>query len=185
MSDLAISIALAIASLFVLLWLLRERPGSPKPAQSLTGLEMESVLLRHYWYFPQVRQALSVSDRQYLLERAVPVVARKALRERRAVARQFLSGLYEDFSNLERLGRMIAALSPAISRRQETERIVLGLRFRWLYIWVWLRLSTGQVPLEQVGRLTDLVGGFATRMEQAMAAISALSAPGLDSRLSV
>jgi hypothetical protein len=181
MTDLAISIGFAIVSLFVLLWLARGRLGSPKTARSLAGLEMESTLPRHYRFFPQVRQALSVSDRQYLRERALPDVARRALRERRAVARQFLSGLHEDFSNLERLARMIAALSPVISRQQEMERVVLGLRFRWLYFWVWLRLLTGRAPLGQIEDLTALVGRLATRMEQAMAAISSLSAPGLDS----
>jgi hypothetical protein len=181
MTDLAISILFAIVSLFVLLWLARGRVGSPKTARSLTDLEMESILPRHYRFFPQVRQALSVSDGEYLRECGLPDVARTTLRERRAVARQFLFGLYEDFSNLERLARMIATLSPVISRQQETERIVLGLRFRWLYFWVWLRISTGRAPLGQIADLTALVGRLATRMEQAMAAISALSAPGLDS----
>ena len=106
-----------------------------------------------------------------------------ALRERRGVARQFLAGLRQDFSNLERLARMVAALSPVISSDQETERLVLGLQFRLLYAWVWLRLSTGLEPLQQLEQLTGLVGRLATRLEQAMAAVSALSAPGLNSSL--
>jgi hypothetical protein len=80
---------------------------------------------------------------------------------------------------------MVAALSPVVSREQETERLLLGMRFRVLYAWVWLRLSTGPAPLEQIEHLTGLVGRFATRMEQAMTAISALSVPGLDPRLNV
>jgi len=179
-----ILISLATAFFGVLLWLLRPGRGTPKAGHSPMDLKMESVLPRHYRYFPQVRQALSASDEQYLDKVAPRAVARTAHRERRAVARKFLAGLREDFSNLERLARMVAALSPEISSGQETERLILGLKFRLLYARVWLRLSTGREPLEQLEQLTGLVGRLATRMEQAMTAVGALSAPGLDSRLS-
>ena len=165
------------------MWLLRPRRGAPKAGQSPMDLKMESFLPRHYRYFPQVRQALSASDEEYLEIVAPRDVAQIAHRERRAVARKFLAGLHEDFSNLERLARMIAALSPVISGEQETERLILGLKFRLLYARVWLRLSTGREPLEQLEQLTSLVGRLATRMEQAMAAVSALSVPGLNSSL--
>jgi hypothetical protein len=131
---------------------------------------------KHFGYFPLIRQALSSADSHYLLENAPPHVAKQALRERRAVARGFLKGLHEDFSNLARLGRIIAALSPEISRQQETERLILSLKFQILYAFVWLRLSTGNLPIEQLEHLTGLVGRLATRMDEAMAEISALSA---------
>ena len=186
MTELAVILAIVIAFFAVVLWLVgsgrHERNGGPSPTEVR---KMENFLPRHYRYFPQVRQALSASDEQYLRRTAPPDVAQRAQRERRAVARKFLSGLREDFSNLERLGRMVAALSPVVSREQETERLLLGMKFRVLYAWVWLRLSTGRAPLEQIEDLTGLVGRLATRMEQAMTAISALSAPGLDSRLNV
>jgi len=88
---------------------------------------MESFLPRHYRFFPQVRQALSASDGEYLDRLAPRDVAQTVHRERRAVARQFLAGLHEDFSSLERLARMVAALSPVISSEQEKERLILGL----------------------------------------------------------
>jgi hypothetical protein len=185
MTELTAILAIVIAFIAVVLWLLRsgrrERLPGPSPTEVL---EMESVLPRHYRYFPQVRQALSLSDGEYLDRVAPRDVAQTAHRERRAVARQFLAGLREDFLNLERLGRMIAALSPAISSEQETERLILGLKFRLLYGRVWLRLSTGREPLEQLEQLTGLVGRLATRMEKAMTAVGALSAPGLNSTLS-
>ncbi len=176
-------ISLGIAFLGVVLWLLRPRRGTAKAGQSPMDLKMESFLPRHYRYFPQVQQALSASDEEYLERVASRDVAQIAHQERRAVARKFLAGLHEDFSNLERLARMIAALSPVISSEQETERLILGLKFRLLYAWVWLRLSTGREPLEQLEQLTGLVGRLARRMEQAMAAVSALSVPGLNSSL--
>jgi hypothetical protein len=127
-------------------------------------------------YFPQIRQALSVADTKYLMENAPPGVAKRALRERRAVARRFLQGLHEDFSNLARLGRIIAGLSPVVSRQQEMERLILSLKFQVLYALVWLRLSAGNLPLEQLDHLTELVGRFAKRMDVAMEEINALSA---------
>jgi hypothetical protein len=185
MTEFTVILAIVISFIGVVLWLQRsgrrERLPGPSPTEVL---EMENVLPRHYRYFPQVRQALSASDEQYLDRVAPRDVAQKAHRERRAVARKFLAGLREDFLNLERLARMIAALSPAISSEQETERLILGLKFRLLYARVWLRLSTGREPLEQLEQLTGLVGRLATRMERAMTAVSALSAPGLDSTLS-
>jgi hypothetical protein len=110
-------------------------------------------------------------------------VAKQALRERRAVARRSLMGLHEDFSNLARLGRIIAALSPEVSHKQETERLILGLKFQILYALVWLRLSTGNLPLEQLEHLTGLVGRLATRLDTAMTEISALSAGRLPGSL--
>jgi len=177
------TIFLGIALFGVLLWLLWPRHRGQHTGQSSAGQKMESFLPRHYRYFPQVRQALSASDGEYLARMAPRDVARTVHRERRAVARQFLAGLHEDFTSLERLARMVAALSPVISSEQETERLILGLKFRLLYAWVWLRLSTGRVPLDQMEHLTGLVGSLATRMEQAMAAVGALSAPGLNSNL--
>ena len=74
------------------------------------------------------------------------------------------------------LGRIVASLSPEISRQQETERLMLTLKFQVLYSLVLLRLSAGNLPLEQLGLLTGIVERLATRMDTAMAEISALSA---------
>jgi hypothetical protein len=103
-------------------------------------------------------------------------VAKRALRERRRIALGFLKGLREDFSDLARLGRIIAALSPELSHRQETERLMLTLKFQVLYSLVWLRLSTGSMPIEQLGHLTGMIGSLAARMDEAVAQIAALSA---------
>ena len=178
MNDLSIIILLAITLTGVLLWLLIPRQKSSRTAvpSILTNLHGALPTAMHYGYFPQIRQALSVADSNYLRETAPSHVAKQALRERRAVARRFLEGLHEDFSNLAKLGRVIAALSPEVSHQQETERLILSLKFQILYSLVWLRLSAGNLPLEQLEHLTGLVGRLATRMDAAMAQISALSA---------
>jgi hypothetical protein len=168
-------ITLALAFAVILLWLLRPRQHPAQAIRPTLERAMESALPKHYQFFPQIRQALSSGDYKYLHEVVPPDVARQVLRERRAVARGFLRGLREDFSSLEQLARMVASLSPVVSRQQETERMLLGLQFRLLYILVWLRLVAGSVPLQQIGHLTELIGRLALRMEQAMAEINALS----------
>jgi hypothetical protein len=184
-------IMMTAASLFalvfvsLLLWLLRPNRHASEGARLPLDQGMDHVLPKHYHFFPQVRQALSAGDVQYLRDAAPPHIAQQALRERRAVARKFLSGLYEDFTKLERLAHMVTALSPVISREQETERLMLSLRFRVLYSLVWMRLSLGRVPLQHIELLTGLVGRLAVRMEQAIAEINALSAEHVPRSLSV
>lgn len=184
---MSMGIVILIASVLcgVVLWLLVPRRKSFRPAVTSLRPNLIEALptARHYSYFSQIRQALSVADTKYLLENAPPQVAKQALRERRAVARRYLAGLREDFSNLARLGRIIAALSPEVSHRQETERLILGVKFQILYVLVWLRLSTGNLPLEQLEHLTGLVGRLATRLDAAMTKVSALSAGQLPGRL--
>lgn len=179
MNEQMILIMLALAFAVLLLCLLRPRSRSMKASGSTIDRAIESALPKHYRYFPQIRQALSAGDNQYLLEVAPPQIARQVLRERRAVARNFLRGLREDYSSLERLARMVASLSPVLSRQQELERLLLGLKFRLLLALVWIGLFTGRVPLQQIEQLTELIGRLALRMEQAMAEVGALSADRL------
>ena len=177
MNDLTIVVLVALSLSGLLLWLLIPRSQSNKTAATQIPSNVNEALAaaKHYGYFPQIRQALSAGDAKYLREHAPRHVAKQALRERRAVALQFLKGLHEDFSNLARLGRVIAALSPEVSREQETERLLLSWKFQMLYALVWLRLSSGNLPLEQIEQLTGLVGRLATRMNEAITEISAQS----------
>jgi hypothetical protein len=178
MNDLVILIPIVTVLSGVLLWLFFPRHKSPRPAAVPIHHDMDAALPapRHYRYFRQIWQALSVADSEYLIQNAPPQVAKRALRERRAVARGFLKGLREDFSNLARLARIIAALSPEVSHKQETERLILTLKFQLLYALVWLRLSAGNLPLQQLDHLTGLVGRLTARMDEAMAEIAAQSA---------
>jgi hypothetical protein len=178
MNDLTIVILLAIALSAGVSWLLISRHKSSRTAGTSFPPNVKDGLpaARHYEYFRQIRQALSSADSQYLMKTAPPQVAKRALRERHVVARRFLRGLHEDFSNLARLGRIIAALSPEVSREQESERLILSLKFQILYAVVWIRLSSGNLPLQQLEHLTGLVGILATRMDEAMTQIGALSA---------
>ena len=185
MNDLIIMVPLVVAISGVLFWLLNPLHKSKRPATSnpLPNLNDALPAPMHYRYFPQIRQALSVVDSEYLLKNAPPHAAKQALRERRAVARQFLNGIREDFSNLARLGRIIASLSPEVSRKQETERLMISIKFQILFALAQLRLSAGNLPLGQLEYLTGLVGRLAARMEEAMGEIAAQSAGQISDRL--
>ncbi len=187
MNNLNIVIPVVIVLSGVLFYfLIPGRKPSKTAAPSIPPDGIPSIpAAKHYAYFAQIRQAVSAADSLYLMRSAPPQVAKQALRERRAVARRFLEGLHEDFSNLARLGRIIAALSPEVSREQETERLLLSIKFQILYALVWLRLSAGNMPLQQLEHLTGLVGSLATRMDEAMTQISALSAGQIPGRLRV
>jgi hypothetical protein len=178
MNNLVIVAPVVIALSGILLWLLLpSRDASASPASSYRP-ELGEALPgpKHYKYFRQIRQALCAADAEYLMKSAPPQVAKKALGERRAVALGFLKGLHEDFSSLAKLGRVIAALSPELNRRQEIERLYLTAKFQMLYALVWASLWTGYMPIEQLGKLTGLVGSMAARMDEAMAKIAELSA---------
>ena len=186
MSDIFIVIPLAIVLSGILLWVLRPQRGASRNFRSSPEWLRTNANLpaRHYQYFPQIKRALSSEDTRYLLEAAPPRVGKRVLRERRAVARRFLQGLHEDFSNLARLGRVIASLSPVVSREQEIERLLLILKFQALYALVWLQIASGILPLQRLEALTRLVGRLATRMDEAVAEINAVSVRQLPSDLS-
>lgn len=173
MKELFLYLPLALILLGLSLWLLRPRPAARTARPPFDHL-LATPPANHYRYFPQVRQALSSADENFLRRRLPPRLAKQALRERRAVARKFLAGLREDFSNLEHLARMVAAFSPVLSRAQEMERLWLSFRFHSLYVWVWLRLASGSMSLHQIERLAGLIGRLTNRMEQAMAAAGAI-----------
>jgi hypothetical protein len=139
-----------------------------KPESALDRLELEDLRSRHSRYFPQIRQALSASDVEFL-RRRLPRRARRIWQaERRRIAQQYLYGLRDDFKRLNRLARTVAALSPHVSRRQEVERFWLSRQFQLVYRIVGLRLELGFIPLPQLASLTDLVGRLSLQIEAAM-----------------
>ncbi len=184
MIELTIFVILALVLLAVLLWLLLEKPEPRRLPQATPRLAVEELFPLHCRYFPQVRQALSPADREYLRERASLRIRRHAHGERQRVARQFLAGLSEDFSRLDRLGRTVAALSPEVSRKREAERLWLGVRFRVLYRVAQLQLLAGSVSIPQLTQLTDLIGSLASQIEARMAALEEASRTRLRSNLS-
>jgi len=111
-----IFIVLGMIILVTLFWLLFA-PKSDKPPAEIQTLEIEKLQPLHCRHFPQISQLLRREDLTFIQRRVPVAMARAWKRQRRRVLRLYLNGLAEDFLRMERLARLIAALSPEISRK--------------------------------------------------------------------
>jgi hypothetical protein len=163
--------ALSLVLLLALVYLLR-RPAPSQPTPSLTGkIQIEELFPLHCRHFPQMRQALSAADAEYVRRRCSRSAEHPWKAERRRIVRRYLNALGEDFVRLDRLHRTVAALSPDVVRAREAEWFWLSLRFRLMYRLVELRLAFGWVAMPQLARLVEMVGSFAAEIEAGMAAL--------------
>jgi hypothetical protein len=168
MMSVVIFCILALLLLGAFLWLARRTGQQVIPALDLSSRCAEISAAGHCRNFAIVRQALSEEDEAFLTQRASSAIGRRARKARRSVALQFMAGLREDYGRLDRLARMLTALSPKADRRREVERLWFGLRFELLCELVSLKLRCGALPISQMHRLADLVGNLAVRLERAI-----------------
>jgi hypothetical protein len=159
---------LAVAVLlFLLTWSLRvpkrRRASSLDPAVSLQGPDRS-----HATYLPQIQRALAPADFEFLASRASAKLTSRVRKERRRIALIYLSAVQEDFQRLLRLARVIAVLSPEVSTAQESERLRLNVQFTLRCQMIRLRLLCGIATLPQLSGLSQMVSGFAVRMETAI-----------------
>jgi hypothetical protein len=169
-------VAIGLGLLALLLWLVLSRHPQRLKGSEAPHLPLEDLAPRHALYISHIRNALSASDLDYLKSRVTAKTLRRVRKERRQVARQFLAGLGDDYHQLDRMARVVAALSPKVDYKQELWRIWLGLRFRALYELVWVRLYVGPAPVAAFAGLAGLVGSLSARIEAAMTALAEKSA---------
>jgi hypothetical protein len=158
----------ALIVLGLLFWLFRRAKIAGSAEHLLRNSLSGDLLPKHYKYFPQVRRALSTEDNEYLLRRADPVARKSARRIRREVGLEFLHGLREDYTRLDRLARALTALAPAANPEREAERVWLAMRFEFRWFLVWGSLWSGMTPLLQLQSLTNFVGILTARLESAL-----------------
>jgi hypothetical protein len=139
----------------------------PVPPSIDSGADDESRH-RHMAYLPQIRQAFTDADFDFLSKNASREVLRRVRRERRGVALAYLAALRADFQSLLRMARAIAMLSPDLAAIQEFERIRLTAKFAWQYQMIRWKLLAGIAPMPQLHGLSDLVSGFSVRIEAAL-----------------
>ncbi len=159
---------LAVAFILLLLaWSLR----APKKRRA-TSLDPVSSLQdpgrRHATYLPQIQRALAPADFVFLSSRASGRLARCVAKERRRIALAYVSGVQGDFQRLLKVARVIAVLSPEVGAAQEFERLRLGVQFALRCHMIRAELLLGLVPLPQLSGLSQMVSGFAVRMEAAI-----------------
>jgi len=165
-------VAIGLGLFALLLWLALSRHPQRREEGGAPNLPLEDLTPRHALYISHIRNAISDSDLDYLKSRVPAKTLRRVRKERRHVAREFLAGLGDDFRRLDRMARVVAALSPKVDYKQELGRVWLDLRFRALYGLVWVRLSVGPAPVAAFNGLAGLVGSLSARIETAMNALA-------------
>jgi len=169
---MTVSVAtLALLAILVLLWLLFGSPTN-ESASSLDALQIERLLPSNCHHFPQITQMLKEEDRQFMRMRAQHHVERKWNAERRRILKQYLRGLGQDFVRVQRLARLVSALSPEIRKGQELEWMWLGLQFHVSYRMVELKLAFGSLSPEGLAELTGIITGVAEELEHRMSLIA-------------
>jgi hypothetical protein len=147
---------LSIALLLALLWLIFGR-RTPKTDLAAAALEIKKLLPVHCSHFPQICGILKDEDEQFMRRRASGDITKQWRAQRRQILRFYIQGLAQDFRGLERLARLIAALSPEVKRRQEWKWLWLGVQFRLLYRVTLLRLAVHRLEPNGLATLTEMV----------------------------
>jgi hypothetical protein len=156
-----------IGLLLILFFWSTQKPQRIAPSSATHGADDESGR-RHMSYLPQIRQAFSDADFDFLFKNASREVLRRVRRERREVALAYLAALSVDFHSLLRMARAIAMLSPELDAVREFERVSLAAKFAWQYQIIRWKILVGIAPLAQLGGLSDLVSGLSVRIEAAL-----------------
>jgi hypothetical protein len=166
-----VAVLVALVILLGLVWLLFGSQRSV-PTPTIGDLQIEKVLPVNCRHFPQISRLLSPEDAQFMRKRAPHHLEGKWRAERRGILKQYLSALRQDFTRLERLARLIAALSPEIRKRQEWEWFWLALQFHFSYRMVALKLFLGSFSPEGLAGLTEMIAGLTSELENRMALIA-------------
>jgi hypothetical protein len=177
MTNVFLFALLTLALLGALYWLSYRARRDARGTDLLQTLSADSLLPQHYKYFPQVCRALSAEDAQFLNSRTQPEVRRLALRARRNVGLNFLTGLKEDYQKLDRLARVLASLAPSANQRREAHRIWLALQFGFRWRIVWLEIWSGAAPVSQLQSMAGLIGGLAAQLQTSMNALQESAEP--------
>lgn len=168
--------ALSLGLLLAVIWLVAKPLPAEVSLHPSPNLEIEPLLAHHSRHFPQMRRILNRADEEFLTRRVSHASLKTWRAERRHVLRRFLAGLAEDYANLDYLARTVSALSTQVHRKDELERIWLGLRFRAFYRMVSLRLAAeGSAPLKQLEQLTAMLATLSSRLEAGMAGLEVAS----------
>lgn len=154
------------AALLLLLLLVGLLHSSPDRRGKGGGLEDQAR--SNIEYCPQIQQALSSADREFLVARAGSKRAREVVRQRRRATLDFLSALDDEFSQLLRLARVIAKLSPEVAPLQEFERVRLGMVFHFHLQAIRLRLALSAAGGTHLSAVSDIVSRLNVRMATAM-----------------
>lgn len=162
----ALMFVLVVVLFVALFWLLFGNRPDEDLAQK--ALDLHDLLPVHCGHFPQIQLVLETDDHLFLQGRVPAKLARQWRTERREVVKLYLQGLRQDFRGLERLARLLAALSPEVKRKQEWEWIWLGGQFRLLYGFTQLQFAVHSLPPGNLLHLTETLTSLRMMLESTL-----------------
>lgn len=165
--NLTFVVTIVLFLMILLAWALRTPRNSRSLEEDALSF-LEDADRRHIDHLPQIRQALSKVDLEFLRSSGRGKLARSLRRERRTVALNYLPAVQEDFEKMLHIGRIVALLSPEVKTLEEWERLRLTLRFYCRYHAIRFGLLFGLAPIPQLSQLSHLVSALSIRMELAM-----------------
>jgi len=161
-------ILLAVLLLAALVWAVRP------PKRKLVSMNDVLAALseeHHYARLPQILQALQPEDTAFLRDRGFAPLRRQVRSERGRIALLYLDCLQEEYEKLLEASRVVAAMAPELIALDEAERFKLNLRFALGCRYLRWRLRLGLEPWRGFGRLSEMAGGMALRLEGATSQI--------------
>jgi hypothetical protein len=158
----------AIVAVLLALLVLALRSDRAQDDRRVALKPIEESGRKHVNLLPQMQQAFKTVDDEFLSRVGPHGLRGRVIRERRRVARSYLSALRQDFEELVQIAGLIAVLSPQVAAAQELERLRLRMSFLWRYKIVWLSLRLGFAPFPQINDLSNLISGYSFRLEEAM-----------------
>lgn len=135
-------------------------------------------------YWPQIQQALSGQDLEYVKRRA-PRCLPQLSRERRGVTFEYLRGLKGDFEQMLHLATAIAVLSPEVKAVHEWERLRLTAQFRTRYRIVQLCVLLRVGSMDGMHQLNDTVSRLMVKLDDALSELGEHAALALELRSSL
>jgi hypothetical protein len=159
----------------------------PEESSADPADKIEDLLPLHTQHFPQLKQSLDSTDKQYIGSKLSGEMERVWREERVKILDGYLDGLASDFGRVVRLGRAVESLTPDSARGDELERRMLAMRFRLHYRILSVRiLGGGAAAVWQLGRLTGSVGSLSALTEAAMLRLeNGAEEAGIHSKFSV
>jgi len=169
-------ILLAVLLIGALAWAIR-----PPKRRRVSINEVLAALCaeHHYSRLPQILQALKPEDTAFLHARGFAPLRRRIRSERGRIALLYLECLQEEYEKLLEASRVVAAMAPELVAVDEAERLRLNMRFALGCRFLRWKLRLGLEPLRGFGRLSEMTGGMALRLETATSQIGERSALSL------
>ena len=178
-----IYLGISLVLLLILAWVALTTMAPRRLPHEDAGLPIEALLPVSMEKYSRMQEMIRDTNELHRRSKTSHKARREIAAACRRLTEELLTELKRDFSLLDRLMCAIAAVSPSPSRRQETERAWLWVRFRLHYWLAWLRLRVGVVSEPELNSIRRLMDNLVARTRAALEAVEENSLGPLRSSL--